>query len=228
MRLETSAGPLEDGDCLSGKEFLRRCEALAAPLRIELVEGIVHLDGLRNSPQSTGPQSLMVAALRAYATATPGVRFAAHAAVLLDRENIVQPDGVLQILPECGGRTQISDKGRVSGPPELMAEVLFSRGISDLRAKLAAYRRNGVPEFIVWRFHESKVEWFQMEKGEYTLNAPGPNNILSSRAFPALVLNVTALLNQHQAALERTLGSQLNQPEHAAFVKRLSARKTEP
>jgi hypothetical protein len=226
MRMETSAGPLEDGDCLSSKEFLRRCEALSVPARIELVEGIVQVDVVRNSPQSIGPGQLIAACLQRYAAATAGVRFAAQPTVLLDRENVIRPDGVLQILPEYGGGTQISEKGRIAGPPELIAEAIFSRGINDLRAKLSAYRRNGVREFIAWRVRETKVEWFQMDKGEYTLNLPGPNNTLSSRVFPAFVLNLTALQTQDQSTLLRTLQSRLNQPDHAAFVKRLTARNT--
>jgi len=260
MRLETSAGPLEDGDCLNAKEFLRRCEALPQPAKVELVEGIVQLDPLRNSPQSLGPRSVITVCLERYARATPGLRFAAQPLVLLDRENVLRPDGVLQILPpherpplpSCGHPLEGTAEGgaqrdnvrssacesslpenaphvpainRIAGAPELMAEAIFSRGINDLRAKLAAYRRNGVREFIAWRVSENQVEWFQMDKGEYTLNLPGPNNTLSSRVFPGLVLNLTALLTHDQAGLARTLQARLNQPDHEAFVKRLAARK---
>ncbi|MBI2947442.1 MAG: Uma2 family endonuclease [Verrucomicrobia bacterium] len=225
MRLETSAGPLEDGDCLNAKEFLRRCKALLEPAKVELVEGIVQLDALRNSPQSIGPRSVIAGCLQRYAAATAGIRFAAQPAVLLDRENVVRPDGVLQILPDYRGGP---DKDCIAGVPELIAEAIFSRGINDLRAKLTAYRRNGVREFIAWRVPESKVEWFQMDKGEYTLNLPGPNNTLSSRVFPGFVLNLTALLTHDQAGLARTLQARLNQPDHTAFVKRLAARRSGP
>ena len=226
LRLETSAGPLEDGDCLNSKEFLRRCAALPAPAKLELVGGIVQIDALRDSSESAGPQRLMIDWLESYAQATPGVGFEKSPAVLLDRESVVQPDGALRVLPEFGGRTQISEKGCLLGAPELVAEVIFSRGINDLRTKLAAYRLNGVQEFIAWRFHERGIEWFQMERGGYVLNLPGPNNVLSSRAFPGLVVNATAMVAGDAAALRNTLKARLAAPEHLAYVRRLAGRKT--
>ena len=225
MRLETSAGPLEDGDCLSSKEFLKRREALPSPVKLELIEGIVQVDALRNAPQSAGPQQLFAAWLESYAAVTPGTQFENSSSVLLDRENVLQPDAVLRILPEYKGRTQTSEKGYVIGAPEFVAEVIFSRGIKDLRAKLAAYRRNGIQEFLAWRFHEAIIEWFQMEKGEYTLNLPGPNNILSSRVFPGLIVNATAVLSLDLKALKNTLKSGLDTSAHSAFVERLAKRK---
>jgi hypothetical protein len=228
MRLETSVGPLEDGDCLNAKEFLRRCEALSEPAKIELVEGIVQVDALRNSPQSLGPRSVITVGLERYAMETPGIRFAAQPTVLLDRENVLRPDGALQMPADFERGSGQPGKDRIAGAPELIAEAIFSRGINDLRAKLSAYRRNGVREFIAWRVLENKIEWFQLEKGEYTLNLPGPNNTLSSRVFPGLVLNLTALLTQDKAVLARTLQARLSQPDHEAFVKRLAARRLGP
>lgn len=224
-RIETSAGPLEDGDCLTAKEFLRRCEALPVRIRAELVQGIVRLEASTGSPEQAGAHNFVLDCLRSYAQATSGVETAENPIILLDRENVARPDGALRILPECGGQTKISGDNYLSGPPEFVVELVYSRGVSALRDKLGAYRQNGVREFLVWRVPESKADWFQFDKGEYVLNLPGPNNILSSHVLPGFALNLTALLDQERTALRSTLTSALNRPEHSAFVERLRARK---
>ncbi|MBI4660417.1 MAG: Uma2 family endonuclease [Verrucomicrobia bacterium] len=224
-RLETQAGPLEDGDCLSSKEFLRRLEALPGAPEIELVEGIVRLGPAANSQARAKPRSLVVSWLQAYTAVTPGTSVTANQIVLLDRENIGQPDATLRILSEYGGRTRVSERNYLLGAPELIVEILLTRGIQDLRNKLAALRRNGVQEYVVWRLQEAQVEWFQLEKGGYVANLPDPNSLLRSSTFPGLTLNVSALLSHELAALRKTLDSATHQPRHAAFVERLLRRK---
>ena len=228
-RFDSDAGPLEEGDCLTSKEFLRRREALSHPAKIELIDGIVRIESDGIDPQSAGVQAGFLTCLQSYAEAAPGTEFSDSAAViLLDRENIIHPDGVLRIAQACGGRTGITEKRHIVGAPELIAEVMLSRGINDLREKLSAFRRNGVPEYVVWRLPEKKVEWFQLERGEYVLNLPGPNNVLCSRVFPGLCLNVTALAANETVALRYTLQSGFKRPEHKAFVERLAKRKPGP
>ena len=66
----------------------------------------------------------------------------------LDQDNVVQPDIYLRIRPAFGGQSHDSDEF-IGGDPELVAEVAASSVSYDLHAKLNAYRRNGVREYIV-------------------------------------------------------------------------------
>lgn len=225
LRLNTTAGPLEDGDCLSSKEFLRRYESLPRPKKVELIEGIVHVGSRVSLRDHARSQELIWSCLQSYSGATPGTRTSAHPLVLLDRENIAQPAGALFILSEYGGRAQATEKGFWAGPPEFMFDIAVTRGAYNLREKLGAYRRNGVQEYFVWFTQEKRVDWFQLEKGAYILNQPDPNNVLRSRAFPGLNLNLSALLTAEAAALTNTLNSGLSKPEHSAFVGRLASRQ---
>lgn len=37
----------------------------------------------------------------------------------------------------------------------------------DLHEKLAAYRRNGVQEYIVWRVYDRALDWFALHQGDH-------------------------------------------------------------
>ena len=79
--------------------------------------------------------------------------------LMLDLDNVPQPDGYLRLLPECGGQTIIFDSF-VEGAPELIAEVAASSKSYDLHDQLNAYRRNGVQEYVVWRVWDKAFDWF--------------------------------------------------------------------
>jgi len=40
-----------------------------------------------------------------------------NATVILDAENTVQPDALLRLLPEHGGRSRVNEDGYLTGPP---------------------------------------------------------------------------------------------------------------
>ena len=61
--------------------------------------------------------------------------------------------------------------------------------------KLRVYRRNGVREYVVWRTHEQRIDWFELADGEYRPLPPDDEGVIHSRVFPGLRLDAGALLN---------------------------------
>src|SRR5690242_16533689 len=62
----------------------------------------------------------------------------------------------------------------------------------DLNAKLNAYRRNGVREYIVHRTYDGEIDWFILRNGQYERLSPGSDGIFRSPFFPGLWLNANA------------------------------------
>src|SRR5437899_5959640 len=95
--------PLENGDCLTAAEFLRRYERMPQIKKAELIEGIVYMGSPVRYRQHAAPDNLIQTWLGYYAARTPGTECATNATERLDIDNVPQPDALLRILPECGG-----------------------------------------------------------------------------------------------------------------------------
>lgn len=186
--------PLENGDRMRSGEFLRRYEAMPEVKKAELVEGKVFMGSPVRADLHAEPDGLIQLWLGTYAAHAPGVRLYPNATLLLDADNTFQPDAMLCLAAERGGRTRINAKGYLSGPPELVAEIAASTASLDLQDKLHVYRRCGVPEYLVWRTAENQFDWFVLEEEEYRPLTAGADGWLRSRVFPGLVLDVPALL----------------------------------
>ena len=185
--------PLESGEFMHSREFLRRYERLPQVKKAELIEGIVYM----GSPVSTHhaiPDGIIHGWLGLYAAHNPSVQFMPNATVILDAENTVQPDALLRRLPEHGGLTRVNEAGYLAGPPELIVEVAASSASIDLRDKRRAYCRNGVREYLVWVVAEARLEWFCLEEDDYCPQLPDAQGLLHSRVFPGLQLPVASLL----------------------------------
>ena len=180
------------------------------------------------------PHATILWWLGTYGAATPGVWTDDNVTVRLDLDNEVQPDAMLSIDPEAGGRSRLSADDYVEGAPELIVEIAASSAAIDLHDKLRAYRRNGVQEYVVWRVLERQIDWFVLSDDEYRPLNPGAAGMLESRVFPGLRLAVDALLQGDIARVLSELQNGVRSPEHAAFVERLRsagdarARPTEP
>ena len=214
--------PFENGDRLSRGEFERRYLARPDVKKAELIEGVV----LMPSPVSAThgeKHGDLLGWLRFYSASTPGVSVLDNATVRLDLDNEPQPDALLRIESETIGRSRIDADDYVAGPPELVAEVAASSAAYDLHDKLRAYRRNGVPEYLVWRVYEREFDWFVLTDGEYRPLAPDAAGVLHSRTFPGLRLARRALLDGDFAAVLAELNRGLDTAEHAAFTARLKA-----
>jgi Uma2 family endonuclease len=185
--------PLESGECMHSREFLRRYERMPQVKKAELIEGVVYM-GSPVSVRHAKPDGVVQGWLVAYASRHPETEALPNATVILDPENTVQPDALLRRLPEHDGLTRVNEDGYLVGPPELIVEVASSSASIDLRDKRRAYCRNGVREYLVWLVAEARLEWFCLEEDEYRTQSPDAHGMLHSRGFPGLRLPVAALL----------------------------------
>src|SRR5437867_9380755 len=97
--------PLENGDRLTAREFLRRYEAMPHLKKAELIEGVVYMGSPVRIKQHARPDGIIQTWLGVYSVETPGTENAINATDRLDVDNVPQPDGLLRVLPECGGRS---------------------------------------------------------------------------------------------------------------------------
>jgi Uma2 family endonuclease len=221
--LREKVPPLESGDHLTRDEFERRYDATPGVKKAELIDGVVYMPppAVRWDYHGT-PHSLLTTWLGTYMLATPGVQAGDNASVRLDLDNEPQPDAALVIESAFGGQATIGADGFLEGAPELAAEVSATTESLDLNAKLRAYLRNGVREYIVWRVLNRAIDWFALRDGKYERLLPAEDGIIRSEVFPGLWLAPDAMINLRRtvlAALHKGLAS----PEHAAFVARLRA-----
>lgn len=213
--------PLENGDRLHSKEFLRRFEALPELKKAELIRGVVYM-GSPVTILHSRPDSRVQTWIGAYAMLTPGTESQTNGTVILDPDNTVQPDASLLL---SSGATRLSDDGRyVGGPPELVVEIAASSASIDLRDKREEYCRVGVCEYIVWNVYDAKVHWFVLEEEDYVEMSSDDKDVIRSRVFPGLWLDVPALLNGEGDRLLAVLNQGLTSPEHDEFVKKLAAK----
>ncbi len=218
--------PLENGDRLTRAEFERRYETMPHLKKAELIEGVVYVPSPVRYTQHGAPHSHIVTWLGTYAAATPGVGGADNTTVRLDLDNEPQPDALLIVLPEHGGQSRIDEDGYIAGAPEFVAEVTASSASYDLHAKLNAYRRNGVHEYLVWRVLEQAIDWFVLRDGQYERQSPGGDGFLRSAVFPGLWLDPAALVRGDLATVLAVVQQGMASPEHAALLTRLSPPST--
>ena len=221
----TPAPALENGDRLTRCEFERRYAARPELKKAQLIEGIVYMP----SPVSTahaGPHAMIQTVLLVYAASTPRVHGYDNATVRLDLDNEPQPDVLLRVESEVGGRSQVSGDDYIEGAPELVVEVAASSASIDLHDKLRAYRRNGVQEYVVWRTFERQIDWFELADGEYRVLPADEAGVVHSRVFPGLRLAARALLKDDLAGALAEAQKGIGSPEHEAFVARLAAARS--
>ena len=214
---------LVNGDRLSQEEFHRRYEAMPEDFKAELIGGIVYVASPPTHQHGTALSTLTIA-LGNYVEATPGVEVSCDVTTVLGKWGEPQPDVLLRILPEFGGRSKV-EAGYLVGAPELVAEVAHSSVAIDLHAKKRDYEAAGVLEYVVVCLREKVVRRFVLEGGRYEEVLPDAGGVVRSRAFPGLCLDSLALLtgNLSQALAASKAG--LKSEEYRAFVKGLAARR---
>jgi Uma2 family endonuclease len=215
--------PFHTGDRLSRIEFERRYEAHPEIKKAELLEGVVYMPSPLRFPEHAEPHFQLNTWLGLYCFATPGVQGGDNATVRLDLENEVQPDALLRLAPELGGRSRVTEDHYLEGPPELILEIAASSVSYDLHVKLRAYQRSGVEEYIAIQMYERRINWFRLREGVYQPLQPDTAGVLCSEIFPGLCLNTTAFWAGDMAQVLATQQQQLTSPEHAAFVAHLQA-----
>jgi Uma2 family endonuclease len=213
--------PLVGGDRLTRDEFERRYDAMPGLKKAELIEGVVYMPSPVRLEQHGDPHSSLIGWIWVYRAATPGVRSGDNTSIRLDLGNMPQPDALLIVRPECGGRVRISADDYVEGGPELVGEVSASTADHDLGAKLEAYRRNGVREYVVWRVLDRAIDWFVLRGESYEPLEPGADSILRSEVFPGLWLDPVAMIGDDSARVLAVVLQGIASAEHADFVARL-------
>ncbi len=221
-RAVNAARPLHNGDRLPRAEFHRRYLQYPDDVSIELVGGIVYMASPTRLQHGTYQAELSTLFVL-YKAGTPGVEAADDATVLLNDENETQPDVLLRVLPEYGGRSHTTEQDFVEGSPELIAEIAYSRAAIDLHAKVDQYQQAGVLEYIVVSLEEAKLRWFDLQAN--TIINPASDGILRSHALPGLWLDPGALIDRNTSRSVKVLGHALKSEEHAEFARRLEGRK---
>jgi Uma2 family endonuclease len=184
----------------------------------ELLEGVVYLASPLRAQAHGKPHARMMGWLIAYEAATPGVEVLDNPTVRLDADNEPQPDAVLRI--ENGGQSTISEDDYIEGAPELIIEIAASSASLDSGAKLQAYLRNQVQEYLVWRVDDGAFDWFELRNNQYIQLAADSNDILRSRIFPGLWLDRGALLKGDLATVLAVLQQGMASQEHQAYVQK--------
>jgi Uma2 family endonuclease len=127
-----------------------------------------------------------------------------EATVRIDADNEFQPD--VHLRRTEGGSSARAIDGYLDGPPELVVEVAASSVSRDLHSKKNVYRRAGVREYIVLRFLDDELDWFELCDGQYIRREPDAAGIIESSQFPGLRLDVPALLEGDLSRLLAALG----------------------
>ena len=229
IRLVNSGGrvpPLEQGDRLSRSEFLRRYAAMPPKVKAERIEGMVYMPASAVSAGFHGdPHAKVLGWLALYEASTPGLVASDSSTVALDPDNDPQPDASLRILPSHGGRTKLDSGRYIEGAPELIVEITASSVSYDLGAKLNAYQRNGVLEYLVHRTYDGEFDWFVLRDAQYVHAPLDSDGIYRSEVFPGLWLKADALIAGRLAEVLAVLQRGLATTEHADFVKRLETER---
>lgn len=226
---------LNDGDRMDADEFLRRYAAETRVRAAELIGGVVHITRTRvvrdgqekivppiDALGHSEPHADLITLLRVYAAHTPHtVAGGPVTTVLPASSTAVEPDAVLRILPEAGGRAAIGADGFIHGSPELLVEISNTSAARDLGNKRAAFEAGGVKEYVVWRTHARAIDWFTLRRKRYVALAPHADGSLRSAAFPGLCLDVPALLAGDLVKVMALLQQGTASAEHAAFVAKL-------
>ncbi len=217
--------PLRNGDNLHRDEFIRRYDAMPPDTKAELIEGIVYMPPPVTQDFHSGPHFDVVALLGIYKFATPGIVGGNDGSVFLDLDNLPQPDAFLMIAPGLGGGATVNAEGYVVGPPELVIEVANTSADYDLHQKMAVFRRNGVPEYGIWRTLDIDFDYFRLRTGRYRKVPPPAGGIVRSSSLPGLWLNLHALVAGDMARASADVHRGIASPEHAAFVADLRRRR---
>lgn len=215
--------PLEAGDHLTRVEFERRYAAMPWLKKAELIDGVVYVPSPVSNDHSS-PHFRLIGWLSRYEEATPGVEGGDNATIRFDDANEPQPDALLRLRPECGGRSRVDDEDYLTGPPELVAEVAKSSASYDLHSKLRAYCRHGVREYIVWRVLDEEIDWFYLHNRKYLRLRKSREGIYKSQILPGLWLDAEAMVRCDKRKVKVVAELGLASTAHVRHAARLRKR----
>ncbi|CAN5302959.1 Uma2 family endonuclease [soil metagenome] len=222
LQKKISIPPLENGDRLTQKEFHRRYEAMPENVKAELIKGIVYMSSPVRVTKHGDPHGLIMSCLGVYFLSTESVRLSDNITYIANEEYEPQPDAVLRIDENKGGKSWINDNDYLEGAPELIVEIASSSASYDLHDKLELYEQKGVQEYIVWRVLDEQIDWFGLKDGKYKKFAADKQGIIESEVFPGLRLNVEAMLEDDLQKVLTDLQKGIKSKKYKEFVKQLS------
>lgn len=215
--------PLRHGDHLSRAEFERRYTAMPELKKAELLEGVVFVASPLRYDVHALQHGYINTWVGVYCAATPGVNAGDNATVRLDEKTEVQPDVLLRMETSAGGSSRIEPDGYLAGPPELVVEIAATSALYDMHQKRAIYQRCGVREYLVWRVCDEQIDWWEVRDGVYQPIPADEYDIMSSKTFPGLHLDIPALLRGDMATVLAVVQEGTRTPEHRAFVEQVRA-----
>lgn len=195
---------------------------LPEDVRAELVEGIVFM-GSALSVEHARATAAALQWLTAYSAVTPGVEALSGATLVLDPDNEFQPDALLRLDTQLGGRSWV-EGNYLHGAPELVLEVSFTSVALDLGDKLKVYRRHRVQEYVVWQLQEQRIDWLLWHEGQYLPLQPQSGGLLCSQVFPGLWLDVKAMLAGNTAKVLAQLHKGLRSAAYRRWRRSLASK----
>lgn len=219
---ENHAPQLRNGDHMKQPTFHALYEQMPETFKAELVGGTVFVSMPLGRRHATGHAGLTTI-LGVYAAHTPGVELLLEPTTILGEEDEVQPDIVLRILPDFGGRSRTTYDEYIEGPPELICEVAYSSRAIDLHLKRKRYSRTGALEYLVFCLAPKEIRWFDFaNKNMIELDS---DRIYRSKIFPGLWIDKDALLQSEYAKALEVLHRGLDSTEHTEFIENLRKRE---
>ncbi|MDQ3087722.1 MAG: Uma2 family endonuclease [Acidobacteriota bacterium] len=214
--------PLENGDRLTREEFHRRYEAMPENVKAELIKGVVYMSSPVRVKKHGKPHGRIMSFLGIYQFSTKSIDLLDNVTYIANEKYEPQPDAVLRIEENYGGKSWVNDRDYLEGAPELVVEIASSSVSYDLHDKLEIYEQKGVQEYIVWRVLDNQIDWFGLEKGKYKKFVSDKQGIIESKVFPGLRLNVKAMLKDDLQKVLADLQKGLASSNYKSFVKQLS------
>lgn len=212
---------LENGDRLSREEFHRRYEAMPENVKAELIKGVVYFR-TKTKVSHGEANATIVGLIGLYSINSLGTNFVIHPTLIFDGKNECQPDAVLRIDENCGGKSWINDDDYLEGSPELIVEISSSTASYDLHDKFEIYEKKGVQEYIVWRVLDHQIDWFSLKNGKYERLSTNKQGIIESKSFADLRLNLKAMLKDDLKRVLVDLHKGLQSKKYKEFFAALS------
>ena len=166
--------------------------------KAELIDSTVFMA----SPVSTlhsRPDGLVGLILGTYSVSHPQTVFHPNTTVLLGPDDVIQPDGLLRLLPDHGGAAKETGEHYLAGAVEFVAEIAASSVSIDAGPKKESCRRAGVKEYFVWLVDDQEMILWALDEDNYVRVEPDADGVLKSRVFPGLCFDTEALIKNDAA-----------------------------
>jgi Uma2 family endonuclease len=211
---------MHNGDHMKQPEFHFAYSSMPENYRAELIGGVV----FEPSPVSYSHarnDNMFHDLITQYAKKSKLAEVAPNATVILSEDDEVQPDVLLRLPEELGGRSRLVGKF-LEGAPELVAEIAYSSRAIDLHLKKQRYAKAGVIEYLVFCIEPKKLHWFRLQE-EKGIKRNG-DGTFCSKVFPGLWINEPALIEANSERADEILAEGLNSEEFNDFKNQLQLR----